>query len=104
MPEEREGRVKRRLAAILAADVVAYSRLMERDEEGTHRRVAELFGNLVGPAIVAHGGHLISTAGDGLIAEFPSSVDAVRLAMDLQGRLNIQNAPLAAEQRIELRI
>jgi adenylate cyclase len=104
MPEEAGGRVKRRLAAILAADVVGYSRLMERDEEGTHRRVADLFDNLVAPAIVAHGGRLIRTAGDGLIAEFPSAVDAVRLAVDLQGQLNSENAPLAAEQRIELRM
>jgi adenylate cyclase len=104
MSEEREGRVKRRLAAILAADVVGYSRLMGKDEEGTHRRIAQLFGDLVEPAIAAHGGRLINTAGDGLIAEFPSAVDAVRVAIDLQRRLSEQNTVLTAEQRIDLRV
>jgi adenylate cyclase len=104
MPEERMGRVKRKLAAILAADVVGYSRLMGKDEEGTHRRIARLFGDLVEPTIAAHGGRLINTAGDGLIAEFPSAVDAVRGAIDLQRRLSEQNMVLTAEQRIDLRV
>lgn len=104
MPEEREERVRRKLAAILAADVVGYSRLMGTDEEGTHRRVARLFGDLVGPTITAHGGRLINTAGDGLIAEFPSAVDAVRSAIDFQRRLSEQNTALAAEQRMDLRV
>jgi adenylate cyclase len=104
MPEERVGRVKRKLAAILAADVVGYSRLMGKDEEGTHRRIARLFGDLVEPTIAAHGGRLINTAGDGLIAEFPSAVDAVRGAIDLQRGLSEQNTGLTAERRIDLRI
>jgi adenylate cyclase len=83
MPEEEVGRVSRKLAAILAADVVGYSRLMEKDEEGTHRRIARLFGDLVEPTIAAHGGRLINTAGGGLIAEFPSAVDAVMVARKL---------------------
>ena len=104
MPEERVERVKRKLAAILAADVVGYSRLMGKDEEGTHRRIARLFGDLVEPTIAAHGGRLVNTAGDGLIAEFPSAVDAVRAAIDLQRRLSEQNTGLTAEQRIDLRV
>jgi adenylate cyclase len=104
MPRQDEGRISRRLAAVMAADVVGYSRLMEMDEEATHRRVKELFGKLVGPAIGGRGGRVISTAGDGLIAEFPSAVDAVRVAVDLQRRLGAQNATFAAEERIDLRI
>jgi adenylate cyclase len=104
MPEEEVGRVSRKLAAILAADVVGYSRLMEKDEEGTHRRIARLFGDLVEPTIAAHGGRLIKTAGDGLIAEFPSAVEAVRSAIELQRSLSEQNTGLTAEQRIDLRV
>jgi adenylate cyclase len=104
MSEERGGRVKRKLAAILAADVVGYSRLMGADEEGTHRRITGLFSDMVEPMIQEHGGRLINTAGDGLLAEFPSAVDALRGAIDLQRRLREQNAVLTAEQRIDLRI
>jgi class 3 adenylate cyclase len=60
-------RIKRGLAAVMAADVLGYSRLMEKDEEGTPRRVAELFAKLVSPAIDVHGGRLIRTAGDRLL-------------------------------------
>ncbi len=104
MPEEGVERVNRKLAAILAADVVGYSRLMGKDEEGTHRRIARLFGDMVEPMIAAYGGRLINTAGDGLIAEFPSAVDAVRGAIDLQRRLSEQNAAVTADRRIDLRI
>lgn len=77
-------RVERRLAAILVADVVGYSRLMHDDEEATHARLTALLANTVVPAIDRHGGHVVKTTGDGFLAEFPSAVDAVRAAMQFQ--------------------
>ena len=74
----------RRLAAILAADVVGYSRLMGVDEEGTHERLKVHLRELVDPKIREHHGRLVKTTGDGLLAEFPSVVDAVRCAGEIQ--------------------
>ena len=68
----------RRLTAILAADVAGYSRLMGADEEGTHERLKGHLGQLVEPKIKEHRGHTVKNTGDGLLAEFPSVVDAVR--------------------------
>ena len=79
-----EERAQRRLAAILVADVVGYSRLMEVDEEGTLRRLRSDLHELFEPKLTEHRGRLVKTTGDGLIAEFPSVVDAVRCALDLQ--------------------
>src|SRR5579883_1424702 len=101
MALERE---QRRLAAILAADVVGYSRLMGRDELGTleglkaHRRA------LIDPAIDAHGGRIVKTTGDGLLVEFPSAVDAVRCAVLWQRGMAERNGETPAEERIEFRI
>lgn len=75
---------QRRLAAILAADVVGFSRLMGADEEGTLARLKALRGERVDPAIAAHRGRIFKTTGDGLLAEFPSVVDAVRCAAEVQ--------------------
>jgi adenylate cyclase len=72
------GRVERRLAAILAADVAGYSRLMGADEEGTHIRLKAHFGQLVYPKINNHGGRIVKNTGDGLLAEFPSVLGVVR--------------------------
>ncbi len=77
-------RVQRKLAAILAADVVGYSRLMEADEEGTLARVKALRKDLIDPKIAEYGGRIFKTTGDGILAEFPSAVDAVRHAIDVQ--------------------
>src|SRR5215469_4338099 len=77
-------RVQRRLAAILVADVVGYSHLMEVDEEGTLRRLRSDLQELFEPKLAEHCGRLVKTTGDGLIAEFSSVVDAVRCALDLQ--------------------
>ena len=79
-------RVERRLAAILVADVAGYSRLMHADEEATHARVTALLTNTVMPAIAEHGGRVVKNTGDGLLAEFPSAVEAVRAAMAVSGR------------------
>ena len=75
----------RRLTAILAADVAGYSRLMGADEEGTHERLKAHRRELADPKISEHSGRIVKTTGDGLLAEFPSVVDAVRCAAELQG-------------------
>jgi class 3 adenylate cyclase len=74
----------RRLAAILAADVAGYSRLMGADEEGTHERVMAHFRELVDLKIAAHHGRIVKNTGDGFLAEFASVVDAVRCAVEVQ--------------------
>jgi adenylate cyclase len=70
--------LRRRLTAILLADVVGYSRLMSADEEGTHRRLARYAQDLIDPAVAKYHGRLIGTMGDGMLVEFYSAVDAVR--------------------------
>jgi adenylate cyclase len=77
-------RVSRRLAAVLAADMVGYSRLVRLDEEGTIDRQQSLRRELIEPLVAAHGGRIVKTIGDGLLIEFPSVVDAVRCAILLQ--------------------
>jgi class 3 adenylate cyclase len=74
----------RRLAAILAADVVGYSRLMGADEEGTHERLKAHLREVVDPTIREHRGRIVKTTGDGVLAEFASVVDAVRCAAEIQ--------------------
>src|SRR6267378_1722382 len=80
---ERE-RTERRLAAILAADVAGYSRLMGGDEEGTLERLKEHRRELVDPKLAEHHGRIVKTTGDGLLVEFASVVDAVRCAVEVQ--------------------
>jgi adenylate cyclase len=99
-----EERVRRRLAAILAADVVGYSRLMGLDEIGTLDRLKALRRDLIDPKIDRYGGRLVKTTGDGLLAEFPSAVDAVAYAVDLQSGLAARNADLPEGHRISLRV
>jgi len=100
----REPRVTRRLAAILAADVVGYSRLTGLDEEGTLARLKALRRELIDPAIAAAGGRIVKTTGDGLLVEFPSTVDAVRCAIEMQQELRARNLGMAADQRLDWRI
>lgn len=97
-------RVHRRLAAILAADVVGYSRLMSRDEEGTLARLTALRGELLAPCIGEHGGRIFKTTGDGLLAEFASAVDSVRCAAAIQAGMRARNEAAPDDRRIELRI
>ena len=99
-----EERVQRRLAAILVADVVAYSRLMEKDEAGTLERLKALRADLIDPRIAADGGRIVKTMGDGLLVEFPSAVDAVRNALDIQAVMARRNADLAEDRRMEFRV
>jgi TolB-like protein/class 3 adenylate cyclase len=97
-------RVERRLAAILAADVAGYSRLMGADEEGTLERLKALRRELLDPKIVEHHGRIVKTTGDGLLVEFGSVVDAVRCAVEVQQAMPERNTGAGADNRIELRI
>src|SRR6266851_2545013 len=94
----------RRLAAILAADVAGYSRLMGADEEGTHERLKALRREFLDPKIVEHHGRIVKTTGDGMLVEFASVVDAVRCAVAVQQAMPERNTGVAAENRIELHI
>jgi TolB-like protein/class 3 adenylate cyclase len=94
----------RRLAAILAADVAGYSRLMGVDEEGTLERLKALRRELVDPKIAEHHGRIVKTTGDGLLVEFPSVVDAVRCAVEVQQAMPERNTGVGADSCIELRV
>ena len=99
-----EGHVERRLAAILAADVVGYSRLMGADEVGTLRALQAVRGELVDPAITEYHGRIVKTTGDGLLVEFASVVDAVTCATAIQRAMALRNADWPPDRRIEFRI
>jgi adenylate cyclase len=97
-------RVQRRLAAILVADVVGYSRLMGADETGTLKALKAHREELINPLIAAHGGRIVKLMGDGALAEFASVVDAVECAVAVQRGIAGRNAGIAEERRIEFRI
>jgi TolB-like protein/class 3 adenylate cyclase len=97
-------RVERRLAAVLAADVAGYSRLMGRDEEGTLANLKSFRKTLVDPCIAAHRGRIVKTTGDGMLVEFVSAVDAARCAVEVQRGMAAQNAEVPPDTRIEFRI
>ena len=97
-------RVERRLAAVLAADVVGYSRLMGASEEGTLARLKAIRRDLVDPTIASHRGRIVKTTGDGLLIEFASAVDAVRCAAEVQRHMATKNVDISADQRIDFRI
>src|SRR6202163_2342231 len=99
-----EARVERRLAAILAADVAGYSRLMGVDEEGTLERLKAHRRELIDPKIAEHHGRIVKTTGDGILVEIASVVDAVRCAFEVQQRMNQCNADVPREVRIEFRV
>jgi class 3 adenylate cyclase len=94
----------RKLAAILAADVVGYSRLAGADEERVLARLRALRGDHFDPTIARHQGRVVKRTGDGLIVEFQSIVDAVRCAIEIQNVMAVCNADVLADQRIELRV
>lgn len=96
--------VERKLAAILAADVAGYSRLMRTDEEGTHERLKAHFGQLVNPKIREHRGRTVKNTGDGMLAEFASVVDAVRCAVEVQRGMLDRERLVVDERRIRFRI
>src|SRR5262249_50057690 len=97
-------RATRRLAAILAADVVGYSRLMGADEEGTHERLKAHFGKLVEPTIKKHKGRIVKNTGDGMLVEFSSVLDAVRCAVEVQRGMIDREPDVPEECRISFRI
>ena len=99
----KEASVERKLAAILAADIAGFSRLMSEDEEATLERLRSYMG-LMGGLIEQHRGRVFSGAGDSVLAEFSSPVEALRCAMEIQGALGKRNADLAADQRMNFRI
>jgi adenylate cyclase len=94
----------RRLAAILAADVTGYSRLIGADESGTLNRLRSIRAELIDPTITTHHGRIVKTTGDGLLVEFTSVVDALRCATEIQSAMAEGNAEIAAEKRIEFRM
>src|SRR5262245_33907248 len=96
--------VERRLAAILAADAAGYSRLMGTDEEGTLERLKAHRRELIDPKIREHRGRIVKTTGDGLLVEFPSVVDAVRCAVEIQRAMVDRNAEVREDKRIAFRI
>src|SRR5215472_8489238 len=94
----------RRLAAILAADVAGYSRLIAEDEEGTLAALKAIRHELGDPKIAEHRGRIVKTTGDGLLVEFQSVVDAVRCAVEMQQGMAERNGAIPREKRIEFRI
>jgi adenylate cyclase len=101
LPDER---AIRRLVAIMSADVVGYSRLMEADEGGTLDALKRHRAELVDPMIAQYGGRVVGTAGDGLLCEFPSVVDAVHCAVDIQAAMSDRNVDLPDDRRMQFRI
>src|SRR5437773_1982212 len=99
-----EERAQRRLAAILAADVVGYSRLMEKDESGTLAALKARRRDVLTPLVGQHHGRLVKVMGDGVLVEFASAVDAVECAIELQKRFAEANQTLPEARRIVLRI
>lgn len=99
-----EERAHRRLAAILAADVVGYSRMMEADEDGTLARLKSLREEVFDAKLAQHNGRVVKTMGDGVLAEFGSAVDAVQHAVEVQRAMAARNESETPEGRIELRI
>jgi adenylate cyclase len=94
----------RRLAAILAADAVGYSRLMAADETGTHARLKALRKGFIEPKIEEHHGRLVKLTGDGALVEFASVLDAVACAVEIQRGVSGRNAAIAADDQIRFRI
>src|SRR5262250_153404 len=94
----------RRLAAILAADVAGYSRLIGADEQGTLERLRAIRTELIEPSIAAHNGRIVKTTGDGLLAEFGSTVDALRCAQEVQAQMAQRNLAATPESSIDFRI
>src|SRR5260370_42615028 len=101
LPSER---VERRLAAVVAAEVADYARLMRADAERARADLKRLQRTLIGPAVATHRGRVVKTSGDEMLVEFPSAVDAARCAIEVQRSMAEQNAALPQDVRIEFRI
>ena len=94
----------RRLAAVLAADVAGYSRLIGADEGGTLQALKAIRAELIDPTIASHNGRLVKTTGDGLLVEFGSVVDALRCATEVQAGMAGRNSTVPEDRRVEFRI
>jgi adenylate cyclase len=103
MPSEPAETIERKLAAIFAADVAGYSRLMGQDEAGTMRALTA-HREVMDRLIAQHRGRIANTAGDSVLAEFPSVVDAVRCAVEVQEQLQEKNEGIREEKRMRFRI
>src|SRR5262249_48295134 len=101
--ESERVRLKRRLTAVLLADVVGYYRLMNTDEENTHVRIADCIKTLIEPTVVLYEGRLIRSKGDGFLIEFDSAVAAVNCAVDIQHSLAVHE-DVAIDNKLRLRI
>jgi TolB-like protein/class 3 adenylate cyclase len=97
-------KTERRLAAVLAADVVAFTRLMGQDEAGTHLRLKAIRRELVDPSVKRHGGRVVKSTGDGALVEFPSALEAVSCAVEVQKAMLDRNADVPQDKRIVFRI
>ena len=104
MKQKQPARVGRRLAAIVAADVAGYSRLMGLDEEATHTKLAALLTDAVDPAVAKHSGRIVKNTGDGFLAEFASAVEAVRAAVQFQTRIKELTIDEVEDSRIAFRV
>ena len=100
----KQPRLERRLAAVLAADVAGYSRLMSADEEGTHKRLLAYRREVIEPKVRQHRGRVVKHTGDGALVEFGSAVGAVRCALEMQKLIAARNAKVPQNRRIEFRI
>src|SRR3954471_18079656 len=100
----QQPQLQRKLVAILAGDMVGYSRLMELDEAGTLARLKAHRLELIDPAIAKNKGRIIKTTGDGMLVEFASAVDAARCALEFQRGMARRNADIAPDRRIEFRM
>src|SRR4029450_12425978 len=96
--------MERRLSAILAADVVGYSRLMGANEVGTLTSLKSHRSELIDPTITEHQGRIVKLTGDGMLVEFPSVVNAVECPADIQSEMRLRNADVPEDRRIEFRI
>src|SRR5580700_1866799 len=104
MKDDPPAKAERHLAAILATDIVGYSHQMELDEVGTLRRLRDLRQNLIEPKVAEHRGRVFKTMGDGFLAEFGSTLDAVNCAVDIQRLMAARNLDLPEDGRLQLRI
>ena len=98
------GALQRRLAAVLALDIVGYSRLMQLDEEGTHRRSRAFLTGTVETCVAARGGRVVKSTGDGMLVEFASVVEATRCAMEINGELPAHNDNQPLDRLLNVRI
>jgi len=94
----------RRLAAIVIADVVGYTRLMELDDTRTFAALGAIRSEVIDPAIVSHGGRIVQTAGDGWLAEFPSALAALRSSIQIQREMATRNARVPVDERLDYRM